>query len=819
MRESRLRPLGLLILFGLAYAATRWVSFAFSITPPGIAALWLPAGLLLGVLLRRPSAEWPAIFAVALAASFAVTTTPGPWSGTLLFAGAALVDAAVSGLIIRRLVGVHPRLDRLREVFALALVPSLIGEPIAAAIAAGGQQYLFHTHHFWQVWTLWWSANTLGQVIGVPLVLTAPSHWHWPRGRAAKRATRLTALTVLVAAVTLVLFTHPLTLDAGPALGWIVFPLIALAAVRFGPIGAAATSAAYGLISVWGTVHGQGPFASLAVTATDRVLWLNLFLEFTVFAALVLAAADSEHRQIVRALRESEGKYRSIFENAPDAIFRTTPEGRYAEANPATAKMLGYDSPEQLMQEVTDVTEIYADPEQRRNVLQRLRTEGQIPTIDVEMRRRDGSTAWVAMSLQVVRDANGVIQYVEGVGEDVTDRRVAKEQSDHLQRQLFQAQKMESLGTLAGGIAHDFNNILAAIVGMIDLAALTLPEDHRARRHIKDALRASERAGELIERVLAFSQQHAEESRPEDLVPIATEAARLMRAALPPSIRIETSFAPDMPAVLVNSTQLRQVLVNLMTNAGQAMEETGGELRVALDVVVPDEELRRDAPRLGTAPYVRITVSDTGHGMEARTMERIFEPFFTTKRPGEGTGLGLAVVHGIVEQHDGAVTVQSGLGLGTTFCVFLPAHDRVPVITPHDGAPVTRGHAERLLFVDDEPMLAQAGQLYLTELGYHVRGFVSALEALAAFRESPESFDAVITDLTMPDASGLELADEMHLIRPDIPIILATGYRGSLNDGVLRAHGIHAVLLKPYMGARLAATLREALASRSSSTT
>ncbi|MDE3054708.1 MAG: MASE1 domain-containing protein, partial [Gemmatimonadota bacterium] len=620
MRDSRLRRLGLLLLFGLAYAVARRVSFAFAITPPGIAALWLPAGLLLGVLLRRPLAEWPALFAAALVASFAAISTPGPWSGTLLFAGAALVDAAVSGLIIRRLVGISPRLDRLREVFALALVPSLIGEPIAATIAAAGQQYLFHTHNFWQVWTVWWSANTLGDLIGAPLVLTAPARWRWPRGADTRRAIGLAGLTALVAAVTFVLFTHPLTLDSGPALGWIAFPLIALTAVRFGPIGAASSSAAYGLIGMWGTVRGHGPFASLAATAADRILWLNLFLQFTIFAALVLAAADSEHRQVVRALRESEGKYRSIFENALDAIFRTTPDGRYAEANPATAQMLGYESPEQLMREVIDVTEIYADPEQRREILRRLQADGQIPAIEVEVRRRDGSTAWLAMSLQVVRDPDGGVRFVEGVAEDVTERRASKEQSDHLQRQLFQAQKMESLGTLAGGIAHDFNNILAAIVGMIDLAALTLPEEHRARRHIGDALRASERAGELIDRVLTFSQQHAEVSRAEDLVPIATEVARLMRAALPPTVRIETSFAPDVPAVLANATQLRQVLVNLMTNAGQAMREAGGELRVALDVVVPDEELRRDAPRLHPAPHVRITVSDTGDGMDARTM-------------------------------------------------------------------------------------------------------------------------------------------------------------------------------------------------------
>jgi PAS domain S-box-containing protein len=812
MGESLHKRLGLLLLFGVVYAGTVQLSLAYVVRPESVSVIWLPSGLLLGVLLRRRMSEWPAIVAMALAVGIGGNLRfAEPWSIALLYNGANVTEALISGLLIQYATGPHPALNRVREVLALALVPALLGEPISAAIAAFGQHALLGGVDFWQTWNVWWSSGTLGELVIAPAVLTLPPAGWRPDRAAARRGLELLVFTAATAALSLAIFSHPMSTHTGPPLGWITFPLIALAAVRLGPIGAAVPSAAYGLISGWATVHGRGPFAFLGTEAGDRALWLNLFVGFAVLAALLLAAADAEYRRATFALGKSEQKYRSIFENALDAIFRTTPDGRYGDANPATARVLGYESVDQLYDEVRNVTDLYADPEQRREILEQLRKRGSIPAVEVAVRRRDGTTGWLSMSLRVVRDEETNTNYVEGVAEDITERKSREDEAVYLQRQLLQSQKMESLGTLAGGIAHDFNNILAAIVGMVDLAKHSVPEDHDARQYIGDALKATERAAELVQQVLTFSQRQTEQRWPQSLVPIAKEAARFMRAALPASVEIRTEIPDGLPTVLANPTQVRQVLVNLMTNAGQAMRDTGGELTLALEELVPDAQLRTEFPQLRDLPYVRITVADTGHGMDARTVSRIFEPFFTTKQPGEGTGLGLAMVHGIVEQHDGAITVESRVGEGTTFRVYLPALEtRTPHDTPEEQAAV-RGNGERVLFVDDEPMLARVGEMFLTDLGYRVTALQGAEEALAAFQAAPDDYDLVVTDLTMPNASGLELADEIRFVRPDTPVILTTGFRGSLTDEVVREHGIREVLVKPYSGAHLAAALRRAL--------
>jgi PAS domain S-box-containing protein len=804
MPERLSNRLGLLLLFAVVYALAVQASLAYVMQPEGLSAMWLPSGLVLGVLLRRRGTEWPAIIAVALAIGVAGNMRTESWSLALLYNFANLVEGVISALLIRALTGPHPRLDRLREVFALALIPALVGEPISAWIATFGQSVLLGPGDFWHVWGVWWSSATLGEMIAAPVVLTLPAVWRPPTRAAWRRIGELAGFTAATAVLSTLVFSRGLSAESGPPLGWITFPLIAFAAVRVGPVGAAVPAAAYGLISAWNTIHGHGPFASLAANPADRALWLNLFLGFTVFASLMLAAADAEYRRAVVALRASEAKFRSIFENAADAIFRITEDGHYADANPATARMLGYDSPEQLIAEVGNVAELYVDPRRRVELLERLRAEHELPAVELEVRRRDGSTAWWSMALRAVTNEADRIEYVEGVAEDITARRESQSRAEHLQRQLLQAQKMESLGTLARGIAHDFNNILAAIVGMIDLARLALPPEHPARRPITDALRATERASELVLQVLTFSQQHTEERWPENVAPIAGEVAKLMRAALPASIDIRTSLPADLPPVLANATQIHQVLVNLMTNAGHAMRDAGGELRLELDVVTPDAALRAEVPALRDVTYVRITVSDTGHGMDPHTVARIFEPFFTTKEPGEGTGLGLAMVHGIVDRHDGAVTVQSAVGVGSVFQVYLPALEAQKPSEAAVEMPVVRGRGEHILFVDDEPMLARVGNLFLADLGYRVTAHTNPGEALAAFRAAPDDFDLVVTDLTMPGTSGLDLADEMHLLRPDVPIVLTTGFRGSLTDEMVRAHGIRGTLLKPYAGAHLA---------------
>ena len=382
----------------------------------------------------------------------------------------------------------------------------------------------------------------------------------------------------------------------------------------------------------------------------------------------------------------------------------------------------------------------------------------------------------------------------------------------HLEAQLRQVQKLQAIGTLAGGIAHDFNNILTAILGYTELARHSVPPTTRAGHHLEQVLIAGRRAKDLVQQILTFSRQGEQEDQPVPLARLVTEALTLLRAALPSTIAIQCELHEETGTVLADPTQLHQVLMNLCTNAAHAMQDVGGVLTVGLeacDIIAPEAI----HPELAPGAYLRLMVRDTGQGMPPEIMERIFEPFFTTKGMGEGAGMGLAVVHGIVTKCGGVIAVESALGRGTTFRVYLPrsAQPVVAVAGPEEAMP--RG-TERILFVDDEAALAQLGHLLLTDLGYDVVTCTSSVEALAAFRAQPDRFDLVITDQTMPHMTGDVLVCALRQMRPDLPIILCTGFSQGVLAGQAAALGIDAVCLKPLVTRDLAHTIRQVFAQR-----
>jgi signal transduction histidine kinase len=367
----------------------------------------------------------------------------------------------------------------------------------------------------------------------------------------------------------------------------------------------------------------------------------------------------------------------------------------------------------------------------------------------------------------------------------------------NLEEQLWQAQKMEAIGTLAGGIAHDFNNILTAIMGYTQLAQMVLKEDPKVRDHLSAVLQATKRATDLVRQILTFSRQQPQERLPIQLQPVMIESLKLLRATIPSTIEFDTSLAADAPTVLADATQIHQILMNLGTNAWYAMKDRTGRLQMKLEKRVVDETYAATQPRLRPGIYARLSVSDTGCGMNQATLRRIFEPFFTTKPPSEGTGLGLAVVHGIMDNHDGAVTVHSQPGEGTIFHLYFPAHTGEAPVTAVEQGPVPRGHGERVLFVDDEELLVQLGQKMLAELGYKVEVATQPALALAMVRADSQRFALVLTDQTMPGMTGFGLASQLLKIRPGLPIILMTGYSASLTSVQVEAAGIRRLLLKP----------------------
>lgn len=394
------------------------------------------------------------------------------------------------------------------------------------------------------------------------------------------------------------------------------------------------------------------------------------------------------------------------------------------------------------------------------------------------------------------------------------DRRRAEVDKQKLETQLRQAQKMQAIGTLAGGIAHDFNNILASILGYAELALRRMDSGNPFMRYFEEVLNAGNRARELVRQILLFSRQSDIERHPVRLNHIATEVAALIRASCPASVSISLHVERQAITVLGDAVQLHQVLLNLCTNALYAMKKTGGTLDIRLETIEIDQELSTSHGRLLPGNYALLAVADSGEGMDPGTMERIFEPFFTTKSVSEGTGMGLAIVHGIVTGLGGAVTVQSVLGQGSIFHIYLPLHTSREESLPAPKVEAARGK-ERILVVDDEPQLVALWTELLGQFGYEVTGFSNSVRAWERFRANPGAFDIALLDQTMPGITGAELARNILRTRPDFPIIIATGFSEAMSPEIARSIGVRELVYKPILGQDLSAAIRRALESPS----
>jgi PAS domain S-box-containing protein len=391
---------------------------------------------------------------------------------------------------------------------------------------------------------------------------------------------------------------------------------------------------------------------------------------------------------------------------------------------------------------------------------------------------------------RAVVDSGGTVIGLEGTCQDITERKLLESQVRHIQ-------KMEAIGTLAGGIAHDFNNLLSSILGNTYLAQLDLDRNHPAREAIAAIEQAGNRAKALVKQILSFSRQQDPQREVVELGSIVAEVSSMLRATLPASVELTQVISPDAPRVLADATQIHQVLLNLCTNAWHALDQDRGRIEIRLqNLIVPARETQSEG-QLRPGRYACLSVTDTGHGMDAATMERIFDPFFTTKGPGKGTGLGLAVVHGIVESHDGIIRVSSQPQRGTTFHIYLPAVELLPDQAARSIPGVVQGRGERVLFVDDEASLAEIATRMLRHLGYQAETHTRQADALKALRQNPDSYDLVITDLNMPGTSGLEFADAVWKVRPGIPIVLSSGHITEELMQRARGVGIRQVLHKP----------------------
>jgi PAS domain S-box-containing protein len=409
--------------------------------------------------------------------------------------------------------------------------------------------------------------------------------------------------------------------------------------------------------------------------------------------------------------------------------------------------------------------------------------------------------------------------YLVSVIRDITDRVQADQQREALAAQLRQAQKMEAIGTLAGGIAHDFNNILAAIIGNTELAKMDTPENSPVGENLQNILAASNRARDLVQQILTFSRRREQERRPIRIELVISEAAKLLRSTIPAMVEINVSIEANTPYILADATQINQIIMNLATNAWHAMPESGGRIDLALSRTEVRPDTTPPHPDLREGVYTRLTVADNGHGMDPTIVDRVFEPFFTTKEPGQGTGLGLAVVHGIVKGHEGVIDLNSRVGKGTTFHIYLPGIRNQEAPTPQAAPSIPHGSGERILLVDDETSILTVTAEFLTRIGYQVTKSAKASEALQIFQAAPDAFDLVLSDFAMPELTGKDLAAKILSIRPDMPILLISGFVNPFARETARNLGVKDILLKPIDPRQLGSAVHSALAKDSSSQT
>lgn len=473
-------------------------------------------------------------------------------------------------------------------------------------------------------------------------------------------------------------------------------------------------------------------------------------------------------------LKNAEAKYRGMFENAVEGIYQSTPDGHFLAVNTALARMYGYERPEELLSQVSDIqSQIYADPTFRERFKQQIDRDGFVHNLEYQVRQRSGNVIWITESARAVRDENGEVRFYEGFIDNITARKDAEAERARLEKQMLQAQKMDAVGTLAGGMAHDFNNILCAILGYTELALFDAKVEGRTRDNLQSVFKSAQRAQDLIKRILTFSRPKETERRPLKFSSVIQEAVKLLNATLPSSIQISVSLKTDDDVVVADATEMHQVIMNLGTNAGHAMKVKGGKLEYILENIQVDAA--QAAPlSLRPGAFVQLTGRDNGCGMSHEILDKIFEPFFTTKAPGRGTGLGLTLVQKIITRTEGQILVESEPGKGTAFHIHLP-HSEVPLPEDESVHKVLPGQNERILVIDDEIPVLSMMQQRLRLMGYRVVTRADSLEALQTFSAEPATFDMVITDHTMPSMLGAELAERVGELRPDLPVVLMTG--------------------------------------------
>ena len=797
-------------IFGGAYLLLA----LFSVSMPRFEPLhvWPAHGVALGVLLLAPRARWAPYLVLALVATLAAGGIAGmPAAELAMTTAVALVLPTVTALGLSRLAGPNVQVDSIRALAAFLV--GMVAVVIVVALAEAGYAHLVDGVAMRQRWTIAFVSAMLGMLLLAPLVLA------WSRrglsealqeGRS--RLPELIALYVGLGFTTYYIFAGPTEGAAvTPPLLYLCAPFLIWAALRFGLRSSTLGLALFGLLAYWFSGHGSGPFA-ISAPGDVPLLHLHAYLATIIVTTLFSAALLVERREAERETEEWRFRHERVIRASASLTYEFDPESGQIVWDGDTRRVIGVRAAD-IATARAWMARVHPDDRIRLKGLRKQLTAGEISHIAMEyrFRRDDGEYATVGVNAYLIADPSRERpgRHVVGFVKDVSEKVRADEERRRLEAQLKQAEKMQAVGHLAGGIAHDFNNILGAILGYGELAQRKADGDQR--RYLDTIMDAGNRGKALVNQILSYSRAEGSSKAPVIVAPVAQEACDLVRGSSPKAIEVRFENNAGDASVMGDPTRLHQLLMNLSTNAIHAMEEGGTlDLRVDAQRLAGAQKVR--SGEVPPGDYVRITVADTGHGIAPEVIDRIFEPFFTTKPAGRGTGLGLALVHAVVTEHQGYIDVASELGRGTTFTVWIPRVEGAA--TGESQAPeMPMGRGQAVLVVDDEPEVLAALEEMLASLGYEPVGFGNSREALEAARAEPGRFEAVVSDEVMPELTGTQLAVELRKLNPTLPILIASGYGGAGFETRALSAGVNRVIKKPYRMTEIAQILDSFFAS------
>jgi signal transduction histidine kinase/integral membrane sensor domain MASE1/CheY-like chemotaxis protein len=814
-----------LVLFGLAFFTLARLSVSLPGRSGDISYVWLANGLAVGTLMCVAPKRWPAFVAVAFLADLANNFSLNYRVGlAIAYAAIDSLQAPISVALAGRFMGGSPRIDNLRTLLIWMSISVVLVNGAVSLIGTGVAVYA-QSNDFLSAWRNWFIGGVMGLLLMTPMVF---SWLHGSMSQTSRHLKRrwleLVVLYIGLATVTYFTFSRdPMASVRYADLSFLAVPFLVWAALRHGLRASTMATFIWFTISLYYTLKDVGPFAASRQSAELSVLHLQLYLVVLTALTLITTMIIRE-RALLTIDRETALRQSEVVRRRADAAIIAS-KNIIFEIDPKTQAIIWegdvYNFVDKDYEVKANVSEgvMVVHPEDRPRVMKATRSviEGEVDSISIEYRHllRGGRIIHVGSSgyaIDIINVTTGESERkIVGFIKNITAQVEAENAAKRLEAELRQAQKMEAVGQLAGGIAHDFNNILAAVLGYGEMARDKLAHDPATRRYVENILTAGERGRALVAQILAFSRKDVSERSLIEIAPLLDEILALLRGSFDHAINLSVAPAVHGQRVLGDATALHQLIVNVCTNGIQAMPDKNGCLDISARMVGVDAPHRTLQGAVVSHPHIAITVVDEGTGIDAETRARMFDPFFTTKAPGHGTGLGLSLVASIARAHDALVDVDSTVGRGTTITLYIPAADSATNQKRSDVKILPRGIGQRILVVDDEVQLREMAEELLTALNYQPVAFSDSTAALAAFETDPSSFAAMLSDEVMPEITGTQLAHRMHLLRPEFPVILITGYGGAGFELRATQAGVTRVLRKPYRLDDIADALNSAL--------